>query len=187
MVVVLQPNQYDGDAPEHLREHFNSFEYELSDFQKHAIQGIVDGQHTLSSISTGAGKTTAAIFAIKYFADRGLKTIMTTPIKCLSNTKYHDFTQRFPDLKFGLITGDIKLNTPDADCTIVTAEILTNTLHRKSQSISSDDSTNPDALLSFDIDFDKIGAIIHDEIHYILGGVIMMLCSHTIPRSSSKI
>ena len=187
MVVFLQPNQYDGDAPEHLREHFNSFEYELSDFQKHAIQGIVDGQHTLSSISTGAGKTTAAIFAIKYFAERGLKTIMTTPIKCLSNTKYHDFTQRFPDLKFGLITGDIKLNTPDADCTIVTAEILTNTLHRKSQSISSDDSTNPDALLSFDIDFDKIGAIIHDEIHYILDDDRGMVWEQSIMMTPPKI
>ena len=167
MVVILQPNQYDGDAPEHLREHFNSFEYELSDFQKHAIEGIIAGQHTLSCIGTGSGKTLAALFAIKYLVGRGKKVIMTTPIKALSNTKFHEFTKRFPDISFGLITGDIKVN-PCGDVIICTAEILANTLHRKTQAISGSESTNPPALLSFDFDFDtEVGAIIHDEVHYI--------------------
>ena len=47
--------------------HFENYPYELSDFQKHAIKTIVDGNHVLVTAHTGSGKTLPAEFAIKHF------------------------------------------------------------------------------------------------------------------------
>ena len=47
----------------------------------------------------------------------------------------------------GILTGDIKLN-PDADCIIMTTEILRNKLDNESEF------------------FDNVGCVIFDEIHY---------------------
>ena len=110
-----------------FRSHFETFPYSLSDFQKYAIQSIVEGNHVLVTAHTGSGKTLPAEFAIRYFANQGKKLIYTSPIKALSNQKFHDFSQKFPDISFGLFTGDIKTN-PDADVLIMTTEILMNYL-----------------------------------------------------------
>ena len=95
-------------------EHFGRFSYELSDFQKHAIEAIVDGHHSLITANTGSGKTLPAEFAIQYFTQQGKKVIYCSPIKALSNQKYYDFTQKYPHISFGILTGDIKTN-PDAE------------------------------------------------------------------------
>jgi superfamily II RNA helicase len=49
------------------------FPYELSDFQKYAIEGIVDKQHILITAHTGSGKTLPAEFAIQHFVQQGKK------------------------------------------------------------------------------------------------------------------
>jgi superfamily II RNA helicase len=54
--------------------HFELFPYELSDFQKYAIQGIVEGNHVLVTAHTGSGKTLPAEFAIQYFTKLGKKS-----------------------------------------------------------------------------------------------------------------
>ena len=99
--------------------YFENYPYELSDFQKYAIQTIVDGNHVLVTAHTGSGKTLPAEFAIKHFVGKGKKVIYTSPIKALSNQKYYDFTHKYPDITFGLLTGDIKTN-PNADVLIMT-------------------------------------------------------------------
>ena len=106
---------------------FELYPYSLSDFQKYAIEAIVEKQHVLVTAHTGSGKTLPAEFAIQHFAKQGKKVIYTSPIKALSNQKYYEFTKKFPEISFGLFTGDIKTN-PDADVLIMTTEILMNYL-----------------------------------------------------------
>ena len=142
------------------KEHFSNYKFELSDFQKYAIEGIIKGEHVLVTAHTGSGKTLPAEFAINYFNKKGKKLIYTSPIKALSNQKFYDFTQKFPHIEFGLFTGDIKTN-PEADVLIMTTEILMNTLFNK----TTDTNTNN---LQFQIDFDtELAAVVFDEIHYI--------------------
>ena len=117
---------------EQYKEYFDKYSFPLSSFQKFAIEAIVDGHHSLSCVPTGSGKTLPALFAIDFFVNKGKKVIYTSPIKALSNQKYYEFTQKFPNISIGLLTGDIKIN-PEADVLIMTAEILQNTLYRKKQ------------------------------------------------------
>jgi superfamily II RNA helicase len=146
----------------------NCSSYELSDFQKYSIQALVDGHHSLVTAATGSGKTLPAEFAIKYFTkgfpkvtpdgtpkgtQKKKKVIYTSPIKALSNQKYHDFKLKFPDITFGLLTGDIKCGI-GSDCMIMTCEILKNAL----LGISND----------FELDFENdLACVIFDEVHYI--------------------
>ena len=115
-------------------EFYHWFPMELSSFQKTAIRAIVDGHHSQSCVPTGSGKTLPALFAIDYFTRLGKKVIYTSPIKALSNQKYYEFSQKFPTLSIGLLTGDIKTN-PTGNVLIMTAEILQNILVSKTSSM----------------------------------------------------
>ena len=94
--------------------HFEKFPFELSDFQKYALKAILEGNNILITAHTGSGKTLPAEFAIEHFVSLGKKVIYTSPIKALSNQKFHEFTKKFPNISFGILTGDIKFN-PEAD------------------------------------------------------------------------
>jgi superfamily II RNA helicase len=142
-------------------EYFELYSYSLSDFQKYAIEAIIEGHHALVTAHTGSGKTLPAEFAIQYFKKIGKKVIYTTPIKALSNQKYYEFTRKYPEISFGLMTGDIKTN-PDADVLIMTTEILMNSLF-----LLSDNALNSNNL-SFNIDINNdLACVIFDEVHYI--------------------
>jgi len=142
-------------------EYFELYSYPLSDFQKYAIEAIVEGNHVLVTAHTGSGKTLPAEFAIKHFTNSGKKVIYTSPIKALSNQKYYEFTRKYPEISFGLMTGDIKTN-PDADVLIMTTEILMNSLFLLSDGESKSQN------LSFNIDINKdLACVIFDEVHYI--------------------
>jgi len=135
----------------------NSNGFEYSEFQKRAIESIVNGHHTLITAHTGSGKTLPAEYAINFFTEKGKKVIYTSPIKALSNQKYNDFTKKFPHLTIGLLTGDNKHN-PGADVLIMTTEILQNNLFNKRQSLP----------LDFAIDMDNdLACVVFDEVHYI--------------------
>ena len=101
----------------------------LDEFQTKAISAISNHKNVLITAPTGSGKTLPAEHAITKFCKEGKKVIYTSPIKALSNQKFHDFSEKFPDISFGLITGDNSTNV-DADCLIMTTEILHNTLHQ---------------------------------------------------------
>ena len=144
--------------------YFENYPYELSDFQKHAIKAIVDGNHVLVTAHTGSGKTLPAEFAIRHFVKQGKKVIYTSPIKALSNQKYYEFSRKFPDITFGLLTGDIKTN-PSADVLIMTTEILMNKLFRMHDSTTYSSSASR---LSFEMDIERdLAAVVFDECHYI--------------------
>jgi superfamily II RNA helicase len=142
--------------------YFENYPYELSDFQKHAIKAIVDGNHVLVTAHTGSGKTLPAEFAIRHFVKQGKKVIYTSPIKALSNQKYYEFSRKFPDITFGLLTGDIKTN-PSADVLIMTTEILMNKLFRMHDVAAATSSR-----LSFEMDIERdLASVVFDECHYI--------------------
>ena len=158
VVICNQPYPQDSSF---FNTDFEQYSFPLSDFQKYAIQGILEKQHVLVTAHTGSGKTLPAEFAIQHFAKQGKKLIYTSPIKALSNQKFHDFTQKFPEISFGLFTGDIKTN-PDADVLIMTTEILMNYL------FTSLNSDNSDVGLQFDIDIQNdLACVVFDEVHYI--------------------
>lgn len=143
--------------------HFELYPYPLSDFQKYAIEAIVEQQHVLITAHTGSGKTLPAEFAIQHFTALGKKVIYTSPIKALSNQKYYEFTKKYPHISFGLFTGDIKTN-PEADVLIMTTEILMNYLFT---SVVSGSDTKQSGL-QFQIDIqNELACVVFDEVHYI--------------------
>lgn len=158
-------SEFTINDPEILK-YFSIFPFELSDFQKWAIYSIVNGKDTMVCAPTGSGKTLPAEFAIKYFTDMGKKVIYTSPIKALSNEKFYNFQKKFPNISFGLLTGDNKFN-PDAQVIIATTEILLNTL-QKQKCIENNILDKNKLNLDFDLDVSKdVGVVVFDEIHYI--------------------
>jgi superfamily II RNA helicase len=135
--------------------------FKLDEFQIKAISAIDNHKNVLITAPTGSGKTLPAEHAITKFCKQGKKVIYTSPVKALSNQKCHDFSEKFPDISFGLITGDNSTNV-DADCLIMTTEILHNTLHQ--MKIKTD---NP-FTLHFEMDIhNELACVIYDEVHYI--------------------
>ena len=167
-MVKICPNAYPASSEEKYSQYFEKYPFPLSSFQKFAIESIVEGNHILVTAHTGSGKTLPAEFAIEHFASKGKKVIYTSPIKALSNQKFYEFTQKFPNISFGILTGDIKTN-PEADVLIMTTEILMNTLYAKNR---KEDTTgfnnNTTSLTMFEMDFEnELACVVFDEIHYI--------------------
>lgn len=162
MVKICDINNYCDDNEVTYKEHFGKFNYPLHIFQKWAIEGIVEGHHVLVCCPTGSGKSLPAEFALDYFHSIGKKTIYCSPIKSLSNQKFNDFTNKYPHVKVGIVTGDISCN-PDADVIVMTTEILLNKLYQlKSQNKTVNSS------VSFEMDIqNELGCVIFDEIHFI--------------------
>ena len=81
MVKILDDKYYED--PKNDSGLYKTFPFELSQFQKFAIDAIASGNHSLSCVPTGSGKTLPALFAIKYFTGIGIKkkVIYTSPIK----------------------------------------------------------------------------------------------------------
>ncbi|KAJ1613530.1 mRNA translation inhibitor SKI2 SFII helicase [Cryptosporidium canis] len=134
------------------------YPYELDDFQKRAIMNIHRGDHVLVAAHTSAGKTAVAEYAIELANKNGRRAIYTSPIKALSSQKYREFLNRFKDYpahssfaqrsRIGIVTGDVSIN-PDAQCVIMTTEILRTMLYRSDPCI------------------EQIQTVIFDEVHYI--------------------
>ena len=122
-------DSFNAETPE-LASIFARWPFTLSDFQKFAIDGILNGKHVIITAHTGNGKTLPADFAISHFTKLGKKVIYTSPIKALTNQKYNTFSEKYPEIEFGIITGDTTMN-PGAQCLFVTTEILRNTLFKK--------------------------------------------------------
>lgn len=135
-----------------------NYPFELSDFQKYALWGINEGNHVLVPAPTGSGKTLPAEYGIEKFVKLGKKVIYTSPIKSLSNQKFYEFSKKFPDISFGILTGDVKFN-PEADVLIMTTEILRNNLFSKKENIGVN---------NFEMNMEEeLACVIFDEIHYI--------------------
>ena len=72
----------------------------------------------------------------------------TTPIKALSNQKYHDLVDVYGPDKVGLLTGDTSINS-EADIVVMTTEVLRNMLYERSTTLNA------------------LRYVILDEVHYL--------------------
>lgn len=161
-MVRLCSFNYPKSNEEEYKKYYEDYSYELHDFQKWCVEGTVTGNHVLICCPTGTGKTFGGEFAINYFHQKGKKVIYTSPIKALSNEKFHSFTHKYPHISIGILTGDLKCN-PDADVIIMTTEILLNKLYQIKSS-----SPAPSSSVSFDMDIEnELGCVVFDEIHMI--------------------
>ncbi len=122
--------------------------FTLDPFQVEAIAAIDAGSSVLVSAPTGSGKTVVAEHAVARALAAGGRAFYTTPIKALSNQKYHDLARRHGVDQVGLLTGDTAVNG-DAPVVVMTTEVLRNMIYSGS-----------DAL-------DRLDWVILDEVHYL--------------------
>ena len=147
--VSIDTEPFTGEHPKYME-----FKYPLDNFQLHGCSAIDKDENVLATAHTGSGKTTLALYAIAKCFALDQQVIYTSPIKTLSNQKFKEFSDLFPSV--GIITGDVKIN-PTAQCLIMTAEILKNSLLRQHNDTIYDWNFNPD----------KVAWVILDEVHFI--------------------
>jgi len=135
-----------------------SYTFPLDPFQQHAVAAIYKHENVLVTAKTGSGKTLVGEYQIAHSLSKGRRVFYTTPIKSLSNQKFHDLKQMWPG-KVGIMTGDIKFQ-PDAPIVIMTTEILRNLLFKQ-------DSSTAHLGLSASLSLDNLDAVVFDEVHYI--------------------
>lgn len=125
------------DTEHEIIERFKAvYPFELDAFQLEAAQTLLNGRSVLVTAPTGSGKTVVAEFAIFDALDRKLQVVYTTPLKALSNQKYRDLLEHYPEERVGLVTGDVSIN-PKADVVVMTTEILRNILYQNPQRMDS--------------------------------------------------
>ncbi|MGH3803271.1 MAG: DEAD/DEAH box helicase, partial [Pseudonocardiaceae bacterium] len=122
--------------------------FPLDDFQRDACKALEDGSSVLVCAPTGAGKTVVGEFAIELGLREQRKCFYTTPIKALSNQKYHDLVELHGPANVGLLTGDNAING-DAPIVVMTTEVLRNMLYAGSQTLLG------------------LGYVVMDEVHYL--------------------
>lgn len=133
--------------------------YELDPFQKHAVLGIHAGDHVFVTAKTGSGKTFVGEYLCARALAAGKRVFYTTPIKSLSNQKYHDLKRLFPEASVGILTGDIKM-CPDAQIVVMTAEILRNLFYKRGTATEGVGMTAA-------VSLEGVMGIVMDEVHYI--------------------
>ncbi|CAN2197676.1 COG4581 Superfamily II RNA helicase [Candidatus Nanopelagicaceae bacterium] len=124
------------------------FDFGFDEFQVAACHAVEEGRGVLVAAPTGAGKTVVGEFAAFSSLAKGKKCFYTTPIKALSNQKYHEFVERFGEERVGLLTGDTNINS-DAEIMVMTTEVLRNMLYANSSTLLN------------------LGAVVMDEVHYL--------------------
>lgn len=120
----------------------------LDPFQRRAIDAVDRGESVLVAAPTGAGKTVVAEHAVRRALADGDKAFYTTPIKALSNQKYHDLVAEHGEEQVGLLTGDRSVNG-EAPVVVMTTEVLRNMLYARSRTL------------------DGLRWVVLDEVHYL--------------------
>ena len=124
------------------------YPFPFDDFQVAAIGTLLEGRGVLVAAPTGSGKTVVGECAAWLALRQARKCFYTTPIKALSNQKYHDLCARHGEARVGLLTGDLSIN-PDADIVVMTTEVLRNMLYAGSDLL------------------DGLAWVVMDEVHYL--------------------
>src|SRR4030088_1358855 len=123
--------------------------FKLDVFQREAIDKLERGQGgVLVSAPTSSGKTMVAEYAIFRALQEGAKVLYTTPLKALSNQKYHDFVRQYGESTVGLVTGENTIND-EAPVLVMTTEILRNLIYEDPMRL------------------DLVRYVVLDEVHYI--------------------
>ena len=122
--------------------------FTLDRFQIEAIAAIDEGRSVLVSAPTGSGKTVVAEHAVAVALASGGRAFYTTPIKALSNQKYHDLVRLHGAERVGLLTGDTAVNG-DAPVVVMTTEVLRNMIYSRSPAL------------------ERLEWVVLDEVHYL--------------------
>ncbi len=125
-----------------------SLEFPLDDFQVRACEAVELGKGVLVAAPTGAGKTMVGEFAVHLALATGRKAFYTTPIKALSNQKFHDLVRVHGAANVGLLTGDSSVNG-EAPIVVMTTEVLRNMMYAGSRTLEG------------------LGFVVMDEVHYL--------------------
>jgi len=152
------------------------------DFQKEAVQEILS-RDVLVSAPTGSGKTYIAVKAIEDILKDNKKVWYTTPLKALSNSKFHEFCDLFGKKRVGIVTGDRKENT-GADVIVGTTEILRNQLYdamAEGKNLDTDLVVLDEAHYLADRDR---GVVWEEVIIYLPKRIRLLLLSATIPNAT---
>jgi ATP-dependent RNA helicase HelY len=134
------------------------YPFPLDPFQLEAITHLAQGRSVLVAAPTGTGKTLVAEYAIWLAQRNHQRVIYTTPLKALSNQKYHDMRTLYGSV--GLVTGDI-VEHSQASIVIMTTEVYRNMLLEESgDRFTGDESIIPSSLAN-------VAFVIFDELHYL--------------------
>ncbi|MDN5743704.1 MAG: DEAD/DEAH box helicase [Nocardioidaceae bacterium] len=131
-----------------FRDFAAGYPFGLDTFQVQGCQAVEDGEGVLVAAPTGAGKTVVGEFAVHLALETDRKCFYTTPIKALSNQKYHDLVDRHGAENVGLLTGDTSING-EAAIVVMTTEVLRNMLYARSRTLVG------------------LGFVVMDEVHYL--------------------
>ena len=129
-------------------EFSQTFAFQLDEFQRAGCLAIQDGHGVLIAAPTSAGKTVVGQFAAYLALANQARCFYTTPIKALSNQKFHEFVEQFGADQVGLLTGDNSING-DASIVVMTTEVLRNMLYENRQNLQS------------------LTHVVMDEVHYL--------------------
>lgn len=155
-------------------------EFVPDDFQLEALEKIL-ATDVLVSAPTGSGKTWIAVQAMKRVLAEGKRAWYASPLKALSNSKYHEFCAEFGENNVGVLTGDRKENT-SAPIVVGTTEILRNQLY-DSMAKSSDFKADLVVLDEAHYLGDRDRGVVWEEVMiYLPVRVRLLLLSATIPN-----
>ena len=148
-MAVANPSPEPPDLGESERQRrLTHYGFALDDFQLRAIDAIDAGRSVLVAAPTGSGKTVVAEYAVGRVLDQGKRAFYTTPVKALSNQKYHDLVKLRGAEHVGLLTGDNAIN-PEAPVVVMTTEVLRNMIYARSSALT------------------QLGLVVLDEVHYL--------------------
>ena len=132
-----------------------SLPFTLDQFQREAIELLERSRGVLVAAPTSSGKTLVAEYpmwrrlrAPEQLRRPHARVIYTSPLKALSNQKFHDLRERYGAASIGLVTGEHSVND-GAAVVVMTTEILRNVLYDEPARL------------------DLVSDVVLDEIHYI--------------------
>jgi ATP-dependent RNA helicase HelY len=134
--------------PASVTDFAGDYGFPLDDFQVRAACAVEAGRGVLVCAPTGSGKTVVGEFAVHLALERGGACFYTTPVKALSNQKFHDLVARHGEDHVGLLTGDVSING-NAPIVVMTTEVLRNMVYAGSHRL------------------DNLTHVVMDEVHFL--------------------
>lgn len=134
--VLEEAETEEASYPPAVEEFRKQYPFPLDKFQLDAAAAIAEGRGVLVGAPTGAGKTIVGEFAVYTAFHNDGTCFYTTPIKALSNQKYHDLCEIYGQQHVGLLTGDVTLNG-DAPIVVMTTEVLRNMIYAESDRLQT--------------------------------------------------